>query len=1044
MKRSKTTILIFICISLFNFAGAQNDWENERITGINKELPHASFFYDGDNSHVQMLNGEWDFAWYANPEQVPTDFGSIKWDKIRVPGNWQLQGYGKPIYTNIDYPFDVNPPFINGVNGNPVGIYRKEFILPADWQEKQVFIHFGGVSSAFYIWINGQKVGYSQDSWTPAEFDITGYLRQGTNKLKLQVFRWSDGSYLEDMDDWRLSGIFRDVVVHARPSVNIRDYFVSSGFLDNDDATLKLNIEIDNRSGSDLKDYSLQFKLVDKAGKTVSEQIKRINQTDDVKAFHLSLNSKVKSPHKWSHESPYLYDLIITLDNDKDETPEIIHSKFGFRDITVQGNQLLLNGNPLIVKGVNWVGNDPVHGKYVPRERLEREIILMKQNNINCVRPSVRPADPYFYTLCDLYGLLVIDEANIESHGMWYDEETLAKNQSWQKAHVERIAATVQRDKNHPSVIIWSLGNEAGNGINMIAMHDKVKELDHTRPVTYHFSDIPQAIDIYSGGVIKKGKSHTHGRYQSLEDLIIIGESDIDKPFLLNEYAHAMGNGMGNLKEYVDMFEKYPSIIGGCIWVWADQSLTKSVSGNTYGSGIEDEEYANLECHSPDGKYYWAYGGDFDDKPNSGNFCLNGIVFPDLSSTPKLDEVKKVYQNIEIALRDTVSFEFSILNKYHFTNLSEYALFWRLLENGQEINKDVLKQLDVNPGARESFKLPEIRNMITNEKEYIIEFSMKTSASTLWLKPGFEVAWEQIELTPYRYPEPNVSQLKIDLTEKDQLLYIQTNLMHIVFDKVKGVIQTASKNDRAILFEDLSNAFWRAPIDNDISIQKQWRKAGLDRISSTVLNLNVKSKKRYVEITVGKEHRAPGKECGFHTEEIYTIYGDGLIKLEVEIDPFGELPSRLPRIGYELKVPEDFAKVSWYGKGFGDSYVDRSEGMKTGIFSGQVDELFINYPMPQENGNRSEVRWMKINNLNNEGFKVHGDRPLNFSARKFTTSNLTEAKHPYELVKQAYTILNIDIEQSPIGNKSCGPEALEKYWLKPDVKKFIININWLH
>ncbi len=771
---TKKTLLLFIFALILNLALAQNDWENEELTSINKALPHSSFFYDADKEGVELLNGTWDFAWFENPDQVVPDFGTIKWDKIQVPGSWQMQGYGKPIYTNIEYPFDVNPPFISGENGNPVGLYQREFNIPDDWMNKQISIHFGSVSSAFYLWINGQKVGYSEDSWSPAEFNITRYIEKGSNTLTLQVFRWSDGSYLEDMDDWRMSGIFRDVFLLAKPDVNIRDYFVTSTFLDKNNALFSLELEIENKTEARMQGFSLSFKLLDSKGKTVSEQERQIPEQADKENVNLSFSEEVKSPYKWSHENPYLYDLIISLKNEKKEETETISSKVGFREITVQGNLILLNGSALLIKGVNWVEHDPVHGKYVPKARLEKELKLIKQNNINCVRPAVRPADPYFYSLCDQYGLLVIDEANVESHGMWYDEESLAKNETWQKAHVERIEACMQRDKNHPSVIMWSLGNEAGNGINMLAMSQKAKEIDTSRPITYHFSDIPEAIDVYSGGLIKKGVSHTHARYQLLEDLVMIGESGIDKPFLLNEYAHAMGNGMGNLKEYVDLFEKYPSIAGGCIWVWADQSLTKSVSGNIYGSQIEDVEYSNLECHKPGGKYFWAYGGDFNDTPNSGNFCVNGIVFPDLSSTPKLDEVKKVYQYIEISPLDLSKGEFRISNKYLFTNLSEYSIQWVLLENGNELFRSEFLSMDVKPGAAEKLYLPEINRYISDGKEYIIEFSVKTKKPSPWAEANFEVAWEQIFLTPYAYLSINDSKSDLELTEKDVLLVIQT------------------------------------------------------------------------------------------------------------------------------------------------------------------------------------------------------------------------------------------------------------------------------
>jgi len=570
-------------------------------------------------------------------------------------------------------------------------------------------------------------------------------------------------------------------------------------------------------------------------------------------------------------------------------------------------------------------------------------------------------------------------------------------------------------------------------------MNKKAKELDSTRPTTYHYSSIPESIDVYCGGIFKKGKKNGYARYQSLEDLIKIGEANIDKPYIMSEYAHAMGNGLGNMMEYVEVFEKYPSLIGGCLWDWVDQGLTKSVSGNKYCSAIENQEYANLECHTPGGEYYWAYGGDFKDKPNSGSFCLNGIVFPDLSSASKLDEVKKVYQYIEMNIIDTAKAEFSIRNKYLFTNLSEYALHWKLMENGMEVLSDELKGLDVEPGGKKGFYLPEIKKIINEKKEYILEFSLKTKKASLWAEQNFELAWEQFELTSYPCPEVQVSKGEINLREKDHLLYIQIGSNKVLFDKNMGEIKSVSRNN-AVLLEDLSNAFWRAPIDNDQNIQRSWRKAGLDSVLSKVINVNVRKGIDYVSITVKKEHKAQGKECGFYTEEIYTIFGNGLIKLEVKIDPFGELPVTLPRIGYEARVPSEYSQVSWYGKGFGSSYVDRSEGMKTGIYSGDDESLFINYPVPQENGNRSEVRWMEMADKNDKGINVSGDQLLNFSVRKYTTENLTKARHPFNLKELPFSVLNIDMEQGPIGNRSCGPEALEKYWLKPDKKKYVIYI----
>ncbi|MDX1283701.1 MAG: glycoside hydrolase family 2 TIM barrel-domain containing protein, partial [Draconibacterium sp.] len=614
--------IVFIAFSYFSFA--QNDWENEQVIGINKEPVHATFFPlnsvdeafdDGMKSEwVQLLNGNWKFNWVPNVDDRPlefykTSFDDSEWDKIPVPGNWQMYGYGTPIYTNINYPFDKNPPKIAGINGNPVGSYIHTFIIPENWKSREIFIHFDGVSSAFYIWVNGQKVGYSQGSRTPAEFNLTKYLQKGENKIAVQVFRWCDGSYLEDQDGWRLSGIFRDVYLYATPKTQIQDFFVTTDLVDQyKDAIISAKINLKNYDNKTFKNGSVEFKLMDLSGNEIpvdgelSETIVALKSGEE---YEIEINGKASNPLKWTHETPNLYKVAIILKDSKEYTKEVVACNTGFREIEIKDRDFLLNGKPVMFKGVNRVEHHHIHGKYVPRKWIEKEVLIMKQYNINSVRTAHYPHDPYLYELCDKYGILVVNEANVESHGMRYGEESLAKQPEWEKAHVARAISMVERDKNHPCVVMWSHGNEAGNGVNMVAMDSAVHALDKTRPTHYHFAELPVSSDVIGGW--KRGKGPVwQGRYLEVFDLYKYEYASDKRPFLLNEYAHAMGNAMGNLQEYMNAFEEVDGLIGGHIWDWCDQGILQKTE---------------------DGEEYWAYGGDFGDQPNDKNFCLNGIVY---------------------------------------------------------------------------------------------------------------------------------------------------------------------------------------------------------------------------------------------------------------------------------------------------------------------------------------------------------------------------------------------------------------------------------
>lgn len=1044
LNNFKNILLTSVFLAVAGLTIAQNDWENELVFRINKESAHATFNYSDDQT--ESLNGTWKFAYYENPEDVPKDLNPAKWSSIQVPGTWQMQGFGIPIYTNITYPFDANPPFIKGINGNPTGIYERTFQVKPDWKDQQIIIHFGSVSSAFYIWVNGQKVGYSQDSWTPAEFNITSYLKDGENTVKLEVFRWSDGSYLEDQDGWRMSGIFRDVFLIAKHEVNIRDFFVKTPFSGKDDALLQVEVNIVNHSSQSVEGYALFAQLKDR-GQIIQKLKLDLDNINSGEEKEFNLEALINQPQKWSDEQPFLYDLEILVKGNSGKNIETQTTKIGFREVRIADNQLLLNGKSVLIKGVNRVEHDPVNGKYIPKQRMEQEIKLMKQHNINCVRTAHFPADPYFYQLCDEYGILVIDEANVESHGMKYGAESLAKHTSWEKAHLDRFVNVIQRDKNHPCVIMWSYGNEAGNGINMEAMQKKAKELDPDRPTHYHFSSEPKSADIFGGGFIRGGKPNEASRYHSISDLIFIAESGLNRPFLLNEYAHSMGNGMGNLKEYMDTFEKYPNLIGGCIWDWVDQGLTKSVKGNSYGNKITNPDEANQECHRPDGNYFWAYGGDFGDQPNDVNFCLNGLLLPDLSVTPKILEVKKVYQNIAFSGKDLSKGLLEVRNKFLFTNLSNYLFAWSLLENGIEIQKGDLSGLTINPGETGLLKVPVDPTKFNPGKEYILTISAREKAETLWAPAGYEIAWEQFIIRPWKFDKnSDSSDGKIRSVKSGNSLIVTSGATTIVFDLKQGKVLSISKDNLELVKDGPSPAFWRAPIDNDGGygklqkgkLAKSWMNAGLDSLELSKQKINIlKNTSDKIVIEVSKTSQAPGKDCGFRIQETYRFFAGGQVELKAEIDPFGDLPYTLPRIGYEIQVPEAYQQFSWYGKGPQYSYSDMQGGTKFGQYSGSVDDQFFNFEVPQENGNKSDMRWLSVTNSSGQGIKVCGLQPLNTSIRKFSVMNLSTACHPFDLVKLPYSILNVDYRLGPIGNESCGTAPLQEYCLKPEHYTFL-------
>lgn len=1021
-----------------------NAWQNEQILSINKEAYHVTYvpvnsteqlFDDVRNSsYYKSLNGKWKFNWVFKPEDRPLnfyqlDFNSNDWDEINVPSSWQMEGYGKPIYTNIEYPFEKNPPFIDGGNGNPVGSYLKSFFVPENWLDNRVYIHFDGVGSAYYLWVNGRFVGYSQDSRSADEFDLTDFLKEGDNQIAVQVFRWCDGSYLEDQDGWRMSGIFRDVYLFVTPETHIRDFFASTDWDENfEDSDLKVEVTLANQGKGEWKAGKIEIELLDQQ----KNQVRLIGQSNlelqrllPGEEKEVSLKVRVENPLKWSHEVPNRYKLVLKLQDVNSFENQIVGCDIGFREIEIKDRQFLLNGKPIIFKGVNRVEHDPITGKYVSRERMEKEVILMKQYNINSVRTAHYPADPYFYELCDKYGILVIDEANVESHGMRYDGESLAKQPSWKQAHVERARAMIERDKNHPCVVMWSHGNEAGNGINFVAMNDEAHGLDPTRPTHYHFSNEPKTCDVLGGGLYVNGQIKDFQRYKSVDDMEMIGQSDESRPYLLNEYAHSMGNALGNLKEYVEVFEKYSNLIGGMIWDWADQGILQKT---------ENEEA------------YYAYGGDFDDVPNKKNFCINGIVQPDLSITPKIIEVKKVYQDISFSMPDVTVPKVKIENKFRFINLQNVWFEWKILEDGKEIETGKF-DADIEPGEFALVELPFDAEQFQAEKEYLLNLAARLKNGTRWGPKNFEIAYEQFVLQEWT-PLMNVVGLneeRINLFEDEQAYIISNEMFEIKLGKHSGVIKNYRFEGEELLLKGPELNIWRAPTDNDgiyysngesNKMAARWKKAGFDRMVSKLKDITLLSKTdSSVVIKADFVLSALELAGGLNYQTMYTFTTDGAVKLETTVKPFGEMPP-LPRLGYRMQVSSGFNQFSWYGRGPHENYIDRRSSALIGRYDGTVDEQFTNYIYPQENGNKTDVRWAKLEDSRGRKLKVIANRAFETSVSHYSIESLTKAEHPYDLEKEKKVYWNLDYQQGGLGGASCGPPPLEKYLLRAENLSF--------
>ncbi len=1011
------------------------DWENPAIFSRNKEAPRASFIPYKTKSQVlenkaanspfyTSLNGKWKFHIVDKPQDRPsfffkTDYDDGDWTSINIPSNWELEGFGYPIYTNVKYPHDKTPPKIQS-HYNPVGSYRTNFKITKEMLKADLYLHFGAVSSAMNLWVNGKKVGYSEGSKTPAEFLINDYIKEGDNLLALEVFKWSDASYLEDQDFWRLGGITRDVYLLARSKEHIIDFdLVSSLGEYYKNGSLEVSVKINNPLQHKLQLTAL---LSDGKDNIIYEKNKKLNT--DTATSNVSFNTILEDVSTWSAEKPNLYHLVLQLKDSKGAIIESIGNQVGFRKVEIKNGQFYVNGKYIYLKGVNLHEHHDRTGHYMDETTMIKDLKVMKMHNINAVRTSHYPQPERFYELCNEYGLYVVDEANIESHGMGAEHQGsfdtiqhVAYRPEWKAAHIDRIKSMVERDKNQPSVILWSMGNECGNGPVFYEAYEWIKQRDPNRYVMFEQAGLNPNTDIVAP------------MYASIDQLEKYAQSHTDRPYVLCEYAHAMGNSVGNFKEYWDMIKKHKVLQGGFVWDWVDQGLIKVAE---------------------DGTEYWAYGGDFGPKdvPSDGNFCINGLVDPDRNPKPALNEVKKVHQFIDFKLLDKNKGVVEIKNNYHFTNLKEYIFKWEILSNGEKTISGELEEINLLPDASKTITLG-LPDSMDNNKELILSLSVLTKNANGLIQSNHEVAWEQFVLNKVISPSLKPSKEKVILTQDESKITVSSPKIKLVFDKTDGIMKKLIVNNENLIHDEkgFTPNFWRAPIDNDFGNDlhkrcKDWRYVTKNRqVSSIEAHMNKDMAE--VEVTYNLVNDAEENMATFKIR--YVINGEGNILVESNLNKIAEHLSETPRIGLSFELNRNLDQVSWYGRGPYESYWDRKTGAPLGTYSGTVAEQYWAYLRPQENGNKTDVRWMELKNEKGNGLLIEGVPTIDFSVHHqvmedFESKERTDGRHvDGEPVKNRHTIdvlqrelttVNIDYRQMGLGgDTSWGAKTHAEYTL---------------
>ncbi len=1056
-----------IAISLLMLAGvtltgiAAEDWQDSEMIGRNKEPGHCTLvpfaaqaralcIRPEKSAYYQSLNGKWKFHWVKQPDQRPRDFYKPTydvsgWDEIPVPANWQLHGYGIPIYTNIVHPFQVNPPrvmdeppaeYTSYQHRNPVGSYRTSFAISPQWDGRQVFLHFDGVKSAFYVWLNGQQVGYSQGSMTPAEFDVTDYLHPGDNTLAVEVYRWSDGSYLEDQDMWRLSGVYRDVYLFATPTVHVRDFFVTSDLdADYKNAHMNTRVTVRNYGEKTVEGYGVEVSLLDDEGRVVSRARapRPLTITPGTEVIR-DIGMAIDSPRLWTAETPELYTVLITLSDVTGKVTEVEQCRFGFRELEIRDGRLLVNGQSVKLKGVNRHEHDPDAGRSVSEERMRQDIRLMKQFNINCVRLSHYPNHPRWYELCDQYGLYLVDEANVESHGTSYGKENIpGSNPLWRRAVEDRMERMVHRDKNHPSVIMWSLGNEAGHGRNFVHMVEVAERIDTSRP--FHYRQMNAAGDTDAA---------TYVPYRVLLDH---AKNKPHRPYFLEEYAHAMGNSLGVMQAYWDIIEAHPNLIGAAIWDWVDQGLRKPIADGQ------------------DGEWFYAYGGDYGDHPTDENFCINGLVNPDREPNPHIWEVKKVYQYIKLEAVDLARGVLSVHNDYDFTALGTFEGTWELTEDGVVIQSGTLPTLNTRPDATQQVIVPFQQPVVKPGREYHLKVTFALAEDTNWAPRGHTVAWEQFAL-PFDIPPAKPAAIAdlppLTLQEDDRRAVITGQNFSATFSRTLGTLTSYRLADRELLAGPLVPNFVRHATDNDHGARwerqmQPWAEATANRTIQSIQVQQISPGQVNVDVAM----TLPIGQTSFTMH--YQILGNGVINVDAVLEPrsSGQSSVRigdstqanmpgdrrgkkaktgktqalpyLTRVGMQLQMPTDFDHMTWLGRGPQENYWDRSHGYAVGRYQGKVADLAFDYIRPQECANRTDVRWAAWTSPGGVGLLVVGDPLLSVSAWPYRMKDIDRetVRHPHEIPSSDVVTVNLDLMQMGVGGRNSWGAMTDDAYLLP-------------
>lgn len=1003
-------------------------WEDIHLSHINRKSASASFWrYRSKQQALEMnkkesigyqsLDGVWEFLYLEAPELSPTgfyqiDYDSSKWDRIEVPSCWQMKGYGKMSYTDLYYLFPIHPPYVP--TDNPTGIYRRSFRVGELASGQRTLLKFNGVDSAFDLWINGEHAGYSKVSRLPSEFDITPYIAAGDNQITVRVYQWSDGTYLEDQDMWWLSGIFRSVELYQVMETTVEDIYVVTEFDESyQDSELKVQIKLGSCAEHE-KNVRITCELLDDQGELVTEMERGMTFSAGA-TRDITLNRLISAPRQWTAETPNLYSLLVTL-YEGEQVVEVIPLRIGFRCVEVKDGNIRVNGKVIMINGVNRHDHDPEQGRTVSPERLLQDILLMKRHNINAVRTAHYPNNEVFYDLCDQYGLYVIDEADLECHGFEligrYD--WLSDNQEWEQAYVDRAERMVLRDRNHASIIMWSLGNESSFGSNFASMAQTCKRLDPTRLVHYEGDRKAIVTDVYST------------MYTRLEALKGIGrDEEGKKPHIMCEYGHAMGNGPGGLQEYQDIFRQYKRLQGGFIWEWCDH-------------GIQQID--------ADGNTYYAYGGDFGDEPTNGNFCIDGMIYPDQTPSPALLEYKKVIEPVKTKAVDLKQGMIEIENTYQFLDLSHLQLVWKVVHDDQVLVQGKASLDAIMPGERREHRMDYSIDEVLPNTDYYLNLQYQLKDGTIYAEQGHVVADAQFKL-PYERTELTVRQTSGELSIVRDALYttISNAQFEVVFDHVYGYLHSYRRHGAAWIERGPRLTMWRAPIDNDMYKVDDWKKKYFLHLSSEqFMGFEVKDYGSYVEVNISTYFSALNQAFGFETVYRYTVYADGTIRLHLAGEPVihgKEVPSMLPRLGIEMHVRQELEQVTWYGRGFGENYVDSKQAAMMGVYRAAVEELHTPYVYPQENGNRTDVKWFSMSDRESSSILFKLRHSCELTVHDYTTEALERAKHPHELEKASYHVVHIDDMQTGLGSNSCGEEQLPPY--KLGLRPFAIDVEWL-